>query len=70
MFEYFQRLWQAARALPVYAALATLSLTAFAWAGLRGYRLLGDDNETEEAPSSPAGRRGGGHGGTARFYHK
>jgi len=71
MRNYFLSLWLAARRWPVYAGLLLLGLAAFTGAGLRGYRLLGDDNESTEAErgsgNSLTGRSHSGHG---TFYHK
>jgi hypothetical protein len=42
--------------------------------GLRGTRLLGDDNESSETanggPGNSLSGRGGSHGGHGTFYHK
>ncbi len=66
MPDFLRAYWQAIRRWPLYAGLAALVLAAFVGAGLRGYRLLGDDNESVEAGHSGPGSRGG-HGA---FYHK
>jgi len=67
MPNFLQAYWEAIRRWPVYAGLAALGLLAFAGAGLRGYRLLGDDNESTETERSGPG---GGHAGHGVFYHK
>jgi len=73
MPDFIRAYWLAIRRWPVYAGLAALGLLAFEWAGLNGYRLLGDDNESSETErggpgNSLSGRaHGGGHG---TFYHK
>jgi hypothetical protein len=67
MRNYFLSLWVAARRWPVYAGLLLLGLAAFTGAGLRGYRLLGDDNESTE---TERGGHGGSRGGHGTFYHK
>ena len=56
----------------MYAGLATLGLVVFEWAGLRGYRLLGDDNESTETERGGPGNSltGRAHGGHGTFYHK
>ncbi|MBD2715449.1 hypothetical protein KBK19_10420 [Microvirga sp. STR05] len=48
-----------------YVLVALLAYGVFVWAGLRGIRLLGDDNENPEGT-----RTSGARGGHARFYHK
>ncbi len=58
------------RRSPFYAGLLALGLAAFLTLGLRGNRLLGDDNETpgDELAGPP---RTGGHGGYVHgFNHK
>jgi hypothetical protein len=69
MLDLLRPLWLAVRRWPVYAGMAALGLAIFSWTSLRGYRLLGDDNESTEAerggPSSH-----GAHGGHGTFYHK
>lgn len=70
MPRFLQEYWLAIRRWPVYAGLTALGLLAFAGAGLRGYRLLGDDNESTETGRSGPGSHGGGHGGHGVFYHK
>jgi len=72
MSDFIRAYWLAIRRWPVYAGLAALGLGLFGWAGLSGYRLLGDDNESSETErggpgSSLSGRAHGGHG---TFYHK
>jgi hypothetical protein len=69
MASFFRSLIGAARQWPIYTALVLLALGTFLGTGLTGYRLLGDDNETDanELVGPP---RAGGHGGAARFYHK
>jgi hypothetical protein len=71
MLDLLRPFWLAIRRWPVYAGLATLGLTAFGWAGLSGYRLLGDDNESTEAERGGRGNSLTGHGGGhGVFYHK
>ncbi len=70
MLDSLRSFWLAVRRWPVYAGLAALGLLAFAGAGLRGYRLLGDDNESTETARAGPGSHGGGHGGHGVFYHK
>lgn len=74
MLDLLRSFWQAIRRWPLYAGLATLGLLTFAGAGLRGYRLLGDDNESTETVSGPGNSftgHGHGHGGGhGTFYHK
>ncbi|MGI4738689.1 MAG: hypothetical protein ACRYG7_26255 [Janthinobacterium lividum] len=74
MLDLVRSFWQALRRWPVYAGLAALGLLAFVGAGLRGYRLLGDDNESTETerggPGNSLTGRGGSHGGHGTFYHK
>jgi hypothetical protein len=72
MPDFIRALWLAIRRWPVYAGLATLGLGLFEWAGLRGYRLLGDDNESTEAERGGPGNSltGRAHGGHGTFYHK
>ena len=65
MFEF---LLDTVRPLRLYALLLLLPLGWFAWGGLTGTRLLGDDNEsTETLSNGSGGRSSSGH---ARFYHK
>ncbi len=68
MPPFLRSLWISARALPLYAGLMLLSVLGVAWAGLRGTRLLGDDNESVESLNGPSSRGVGGR--SARFYHK
>ena len=72
MPDFIRALWLAIRRWPVYAGLAGLGLGAFEWAGLRGYRLLGDDNESSETERGGPGNSltGRAHGGHGTFYHK
>ena len=72
MPDFIRAYWLAIRRWPVYAGLAALGLGAFEWAGLRGYRLLGDDNESTEAERGGPGNSltGRAHGGHGTFYHK
>lgn len=72
MPDFLRAYWLAIRRWPVYAGLAALGLTAFTWAGLRGQRLLGDDNESTEAERGGASNSltGRAHGGHGVFYHK
>lgn len=72
MLDFIRSFWLAIRRWPVYAGLATLGLVAFEWAGLRGYRLLGDDNESSETERGGPGNSltGRAHGGHGTFYHK
>jgi hypothetical protein len=71
MRDLLRPFWLAIRRWPLYAGLAMLGLATFVGAGLRGYRLLGDDNESTEAerggPGNSLTGHGGGHG---TFYHK
>jgi len=69
---YFRQLWPAVRRWPLYTLLGLLGLGAFTAMSLRGYRLLGDDNESTEAPGGGPGNSlsGRGHGGHGTFYHK
>jgi hypothetical protein len=72
MRNYFLSLWLAARRWPMYAGLLLLGLAAFAGAGQRGCRRLGDDNESTEAERGGPGNSltGRAHGGHGTFYHK
>jgi hypothetical protein len=74
MADFFRAYWLAVRRWPVYSGLALLVLLGFGWAGLRGTRLLGDDNESSETanggPGNSLSGRGGSHGGHGTFYHK
>ena len=72
MPDFIRSFWLAIRRWPVYAGLATLGLGLFEWAGLRGYRLLGDDNESTETERGGPGNSltGRAHGGHGTFYHK
>ncbi|TDN36067.1 hypothetical protein E4631_03715 [Hymenobacter sp. UV11] len=70
MPDLLRSLWLAIRRWPIYAGLAGLGLLAFVGAGLRGYRLLGDDNESTETARNSPGTHGGGHAGHGAFYHK
>ncbi|GAA4494243.1 hypothetical protein GCM10023172_04030 [Hymenobacter ginsengisoli] len=70
MLDFLRDYWLAVRRWPVYAGLAALGLATFVGTGLRGYRLLGDDNESTEAERGGPGSHGGAHGGHGVFYHK
>lgn len=69
MPNYLRDLWLAVRRWPIYSGLVAVVLLTFMSSGLASYRLLGDDNESEanELIGPPSA---GGHGGTARYYHK
>ncbi|UOG76291.1 hypothetical protein MTX78_06740 [Hymenobacter tibetensis] len=56
------------KSIRYYALAAALAYGTFVWAGLRGTRLLGDDNENTENLNGNSSH--GGSGGHARFYHK
>lgn len=62
MSDLLRPFWLAVRRWPFYTGLAVLGIVVFAWTGLAGYRLLGDDNESgaTELAGPP---RSGGHGG-------
>lgn len=67
-----RRFFSSSRTVLFYALLL-LPLAWFAWGGLTGTRLLGDDNEsTETVGNGGQGFRSGsgGSAGHARFYHK
>jgi hypothetical protein len=72
MFPLFSHLGADLRRSPFYAALLGLGLAGFVVLGLRGGRLLGDDNETPGTEASGSGApRTGGHGGYVHgFNHK
>jgi len=77
MPDFFRAYWLAIRRWPVYSGLALLVLLGFGWAGQRGSRLLGDDNESTESatggPGNSLTERGSSHGsyhGHGTFYHK
>jgi len=70
MLSFLRHLGADLRRSPLYAGLLALGLAAFLMLGLRGARLLGDDNETSdnERDGPP---RSGGHGGYVNgFNHK
>ncbi len=46
----------------IYIAVLTLAIAGYGWAAWNGYRILGDDNESQNSRS----RARGGH----YFYHK
>ncbi|MDF7810465.1 hypothetical protein [Hymenobacter sp. YC55] len=50
-----------------YVLAAALAYGTFVWAGLRGIRFLGDDNEYTETLNGNGSHGSGGH---ARFFHK
>lgn len=70
MPNFLRSFWLAIRRWPVYAGLAALGLGAFEWAGLRGYRLLGDDNESTETLGAPGTRGSHGSAGHGLYFHK
>ena len=71
MLALFRHLRADLRRSPLYAGLLGLGLAAFLTLGLRGSRLLGDDNETTEAEQQAGPHRAGGHGGYVHgFNHK
>ena len=61
------------RSLRLYLLLGALALGVYAWAGLTGTRLLGDDVASSEGPPT-GGRTTGGHGGhrsySRTYFHK
>jgi hypothetical protein len=70
MPQFLLNLLSSVRRWALYSSLLTLVLSVFVWTGLRGYRLLGDDNESgaTELTGPP---RAGGHGGYVHgFNHK
>jgi hypothetical protein len=70
MEGFWQGMGRAVRRWPFYTGLMALLVVGFGYAGLTGYRLLGDDNESDanELVGPP---RAGGHGGYVRgFNHK
>jgi hypothetical protein len=70
MEGFWQGIGRAAGRWPIYTALMGLLVLGFGYAGLTGYRLLGDDNETNENELVGA-PRSGGHGRYVRsFNHK
>jgi hypothetical protein len=70
MPDFLRVLGVAARRWALYTSLLVLGLGGFCWAGLRSYRLLGDDNESNESEQSGP-PRAGGHGGYVHgFNHK
>jgi hypothetical protein len=71
MFPLLRHLGADLRRSPFYAGLLGLGLVAFLVLGLRGSRLLGDDNETSDAEQQAGPHRAGGHGGYVHgFNHK
>jgi hypothetical protein len=59
------------RRSPLYVGLLGLGLAGFLVLGLRGTRLLGDDNESTDTEQQAGPRRAGGHGGYVNgFNHK
>ena len=71
MFPLFSHLGADLRRSPFYAALLGLGLAGFVVLGLRGSRLLGDDNETSDTERQAGPHRAGGHGGYVNgFNHK
>jgi hypothetical protein len=70
MPDFLRVLGAAARRWTLYTGFLVLGLGVFCWAGLRSYRLLGDDNESSESTQSGP-PRAGGHGGYVHgFNHK
>ena len=70
MLSLFRYLRADLRRSPLYAGLLGLGLAAFLTLGLRGGRLLGDDNESTDTEQAGAPRTGG-HGGYVHgFNHK
>ncbi len=73
MPDFFRPYWLAIRRWPMYSGLILLILLGFGWTGLRGARILGDDNESTESAGGAGNSltgRGGSHGGHGTFYHK
>lgn len=70
MFDFFTKLWPSVRQWPIYTVLGVLVLTAFTMLGLRGYRLLGDDNESSETEQAGPHRAGSHAGYVHGFNHK
>jgi hypothetical protein len=71
MFSFLRHLGADLRRSPLYAGLLGLGLAAFLMLGLRGTRLLGDDNETSDTEQQAGPHRAGGHGGYVNgFNHK
>ena len=71
MFSLLRDLGNDLRRSPFYAGLLGLGLVVFLTVGLRGTRLLGDDNETSDTEQQAGPRRAGGHGGYVHgFNHK
>jgi len=71
MLPLFRHLRADLRRSPFYAGLLGLGLAGFVVLGLRGSRLLGDDNETSDTEQQAGPRRAGGHGGYVNgFNHK
>lgn len=50
--------------IKLYIVFAILLYGVYAWAGVTGYRILGDDIDSKETASGP-----GTHGASG-FYHK
>ena len=72
MFTLLRHLGTDLRRSPLYAGLLGLGLAAFLALGLRGSRLIGDDNESSETERGGPGNTltGRAHGGHGIFYHK
>ena len=71
MFSFLRHLGADLRRSPLYTGLLAVGLAAFVVLGLRGSRLLGDDNETSETERQAGPHRAGGHGGYVNgFNHK
>jgi hypothetical protein len=71
MFPLLRHLGADLRRSPLYTGLLSLGLVAFLVLGLRGSRLLGDDNETSDTEQQAGPHRAGGHGGYVHgFNHK
>jgi hypothetical protein len=71
MFSLLRHLGADLRRSPLYAGLLVLGLAAFVALGLRGSRLLGDDNESTDTAQQAGPHRAGGHGNYVNgFNHK
>lgn len=71
MLSLLRHLGADLRRSPLYAGLLGLGLATFLLLGLRGSRLLGDDNESTDTEQAAGPRRAGGHGGYVHgFNHK
>ncbi|MFD1873347.1 hypothetical protein [Hymenobacter bucti] len=71
MFSFLRHLGADFRRSPLYAGLLALALATSLILGLRGSRLLGDDNESTDTEQQAGPRRAGGHGGYVNgFNHK